>query len=120
MEKLKNTSVKIPQRIQSTFQYISIKKTFHYLFNREDFLNMYLNYNATKHICKPKVYKGFCCGKVFKKNALFQKYPNSLQINIASDDFECCNPLQSKAMKHKLCNLFLYKKHSSRSTFQTK
>lgn len=41
-----------------------------------------------------------------KKNELFQRYPQSLQLQIVYDDFEICNPLGSKANRHKVCAVY--------------
>lgn len=107
MKKTNDIDIKIPQRIQSTFQYVSILKTIQHLLDCDEFYDMYMKYNNfTKHKCEPDVYKSFCCGDVFKRNALFKKYPNSLQILIACDDFELCNALQSKAGNHKQCAFY--------------
>lgn len=100
--------------IESTIQYVSINQTLEYLFSRKDFFNMYFDYNNNKkHLCRSGVYKGFCCGNVFKNNQLFQKYPSSLQLFIGWDDFEICNALQSKASLHKVCGIYFSIKNIS-------
>ena len=44
----------------------------------------------------------YCDGVIFKKNQLFIEDPSALQIQLYCDELELCNPLGSKAKKHKL------------------
>ena len=44
----------------------------------------------------------YCDAKQFKESKLFQKHPCALQIQLFYDELEVCNPLGSKAKKHKL------------------
>lgn len=46
----------------------------------------------------------YCDGELFTQNALFQQDPCALQIQLFYDELEVCNPLGSKAKKHKLGN----------------
>lgn len=97
----------IPRLIQSTFQYISILETIKSLFRCNEFRDLYFEYNHGRdHVCQPGTYKDFCCGDNFKKIELFQRFPHSLQLQIASDDFEICNALSSKANLHKICPVY--------------
>lgn len=103
----KENSKSTPRLIQSSFQYVSIIETIRSLFLREDFKRAFQYNNIEKnHSCKSGEYTDFCCGNVFKNNELYQKHPNSLQIQIATDDFEVCNPLSSKASVHKICAVY--------------
>lgn len=102
---------KYPELISNTFQYIPISKTLKSLFRRPDFSAAYKQYNYNKqskdaHICAPGVYKSFCCGKTFKSSDLYQNYPASLQLHIASDDFQPTNPLLSKGSVYKICAIY--------------
>lgn len=109
LKKLKKNGkvLKIPRLMQSTFQYISILETIKTLFKCSDFHDLYFTHNnENDHICKSGQYKYFCCGDRFKKIELFRRHPNSLQLQIASDDFEICNPLSSKANRHKICAVY--------------
>ena len=44
----------------------------------------------------------YCDGTVFWSHPLFSLDPQALQIIVYYDDCEVCNPLGSKAKKHKL------------------
>lgn len=109
LERLKNNNMAIPQRIQSSFEYVSIIETIESLFNREQFKSVYLEHNSvvqSKHTCVNDIYERFCCGQKYKNTELFQANNHPLQIQIATDDFEPCNPLQSKAGSHKICAVY--------------
>lgn len=99
-------TLKIPRLIQTPFQYVSILETITTLFQCNEFRDLYFHHNNGRHICKPGNFKYFCCGDVFKKSEFFQRHPQSLQLQIASDDFEICNPLSSKANRHKICAIY--------------
>lgn len=109
LEKSKKSHVAIPRRIQSTYQYVSIVETIQSLFKREDFKECYFKFNSniqSEHKCVDGVFKHFCCGQKYKSTELFQTNTNSIQIQIATDDFEPCNPLQSKSGSHKICAVY--------------
>lgn len=94
--------------IQSTFMYISIKKTLLSLFNNEDFEQLYLNYNRNcDHVCRENVYERFCCGDVYKQSDFFQSNPLAIQLKIFVDDVEPCDALKSKAGKHKITAFYM-------------
>lgn len=96
-----------PKLVQSPFQYVSIIGTIRSLFLREDFQRAFRNnVSNSNHTCIEGEYSSFCCGSAFKKNDLFQQYPKSLQLQIATDEFEVCNPLGSKATLHKCCAIY--------------
>ena len=44
----------------------------------------------------------YCDGEAFLKSTLFQEDPCALQIQLYYDELEVCNPIGSKAKKHKL------------------
>lgn len=46
--------------------------------------------------------RDFCDGELFRNNQLFREDPSALQIQLYYDELELCNPLGSKAKKHKL------------------
>ncbi|XP_031632648.1 uncharacterized protein LOC116346626, partial [Contarinia nasturtii] len=98
----------LPVRLQCTFPYISILQSLKCAFKNKSFLETYLEYNkhGNGHTCKEGDYIDFCCGSVYKSRSIFQKFPNSLQIQIFLDDFEPCNPLGSKATLHKICGVY--------------
>lgn len=95
----------LPQLVESTYQYIPIIDTLRALFENQHFRKMYLEYNK-KVTSNTGVYEDFRCGSVFKNNALYQKYPNSLQIKIMTDDFTVANPLGPRSSTHKLCGMY--------------
>lgn len=53
------------------------------------------------------LYSDFTSGSNFRSNELFSAYPDSLQIVLATDDFDVCNGLGSKATMHKLCPVYM-------------
>lgn len=105
----KNHKMKVPKLIQSQYQYVSVLASIKSLFKCVEFREMYfepITGSQQEHNCQPGRYKYVCCGSTFKKNELFSKYPQSIQLQIASDDFEICNPLGSKANRHKVCGVY--------------
>lgn len=101
--------IALPIRLQCVFPYIPILKTIRCLANNEKWLQTYLDYNKSGgngHKCKDGEFVDFCCGEIFKNCELFQNYPNSLQIQIYTDDFEICNPIGSKSTIHKVCGVY--------------
>lgn len=106
MKRCSKSNIAIPRMIQSTFQFVPITKTLESLFRNEDFRNLYLKHNSGKHVCTAGQYKYFCCGSVYKNNELFRNNPHTLQIQVYTDDFETCNPVQSKKGIHKLCAVY--------------
>lgn len=44
----------------------------------------------------------YCDGTVYRSHTLFSEVPEALQIFLYYDDAEVCNPLGSRAKKHKL------------------
>lgn len=105
----KRRQIKIPKLIQSHYEYISILETIQSLFKCVEFREMYTKHNdylQKEHICQPGKYEYACCGSTYKKYKLFSENPHSLQLQIAYDDFEICNPLASKANRHKVCGVY--------------
>lgn len=101
------TKIAVPKLTECKFQYISIVDTLQALFLREDFREAYFKYNSsshTDHACVEGVFKGFCCGKVFSKNQLFQSDSLAVRLHTSNDDFEVSNPLGSKT--HKLSTFY--------------
>lgn len=84
------------------------------LFQREDFCTAYKKYNESSETkSKPGEYNDFQSGSAFANNELFKTHPNSLQIEIGTDDFEVCNPLGSKSTLHKICAVYFTIKNVS-------
>lgn len=109
LERDRQTNLVIPQRIQSTFEYVSIVDTIKSLFERDNFKTVYFKHNSenqSQHTCVEGVYERFCCGKKYKNSEFFQADKNRIQIQIGTDEFEPCNPLQSKAGAHKICAVY--------------
>lgn len=103
----KNTS--IPKLLQSKGHFISVAETIQTLFNNNKALrDLYFKYNEKErdHICEVGIYRSFCCGRVFRENELYKKYPESLQIRLFTDDFTVTNPLGPSASIHKLTAVY--------------
>lgn len=96
----------IPRLIASTCQFVPITEQLQQKFEVEEFRKLYLEYNSQKHVCVDGEYISFCCGDVYKKSELFCTDPYAIQLQIYTDDFEICSPLQSKAGIHKLCAVY--------------
>lgn len=92
----------VPQLVQCTLQYVPILDT---LFKRDEFKSIYFGEEG-RHSCVDGVYEDFCCGQLYKKTNLYRSSENCLQIQIGHDDFDICNPLQSKAGIHKVCGVY--------------
>lgn len=102
----------IPRLIQCTLSYVPILATLSSLFASDEFAAVYFEYNATNGSNAvgrdgSKNYTSFSSGTSFADNDLFRSHPNSLQLQIASDEFEPCNALQSKANRHKISAVYL-------------
>lgn len=93
--------LKIPRLLQSQLQYIPILETVKALFKCSEFRDLYWPHNSgNDHVCLTGRYEYFCCGNIYRNSKLLQCHPNSIQLRIASDEFEICNPLSSKANRH--------------------
>lgn len=104
--KRRGRSIWVPRLIQSTFQYVPIVQTLQTLFKSKEFREMYFQYNANKnHQCNEGTYFDYCCGSTFSKE-FFKKNPDCLKIQLYCDEFEICNPLQSKAGVHKVLAVY--------------
>lgn len=105
-ETKKDSKVQImyPVHAQSSFQYVPITKTLKSLFLRQEFKQLYFDYNnvstGSRHKCVDGIFKDFCCGRIYKKNDLFGYDPESIQIQLFTDGFEMCDALKSKANRH--------------------
>lgn len=105
LAKAKNHIMSVPRLVQCKYYYIPITETIASLFRNEDFRNMYLSHNEAM---KPasSTYSDFSSGAIFRSSELFRNHQNSIQIQIATDDFELCNALGSKATLHKVCAFY--------------
>lgn len=106
-KKFQTRIVKIPRLIQSHFQHISILGTLRSLFTHEEFARQYFEHNFQNQVCDTSKIINFCSGTTFKLIELFRNHPESVQLQLASDDFESCNPLGSKSNRHKICAVYL-------------
>lgn len=96
----------VARLIQSTFSYVSIIGTLRSIFKSKEFCEMYFQYNSNeRHTCTEGVYSDYCCGSTFKTE-FFKQNIDSLKIQLYSDEFELCNPLQSKAGIHKVLAVY--------------
>lgn len=120
MKRDRDTKISVPRLLQSSLQYVPIVKTLESLFRDEEFRKVYFEYNSEKHNCEDGSYKDFCCGNVFKQNSLFTDDRFALQIQLITDDFEPCSPLQSKAGVHTYIDrsIFFVEKYSSEASIE--
>lgn len=101
------SDIAVPRLIQCKFHYISITQSIISLFQREDFRKAYFEFNdISNRESKENVYVDFSSGTRFKNSELFANHPESLQIELATDDFDLCNAIGSKATIHKLCPVY--------------
>lgn len=100
-------TVCVVREIQNTFQFVSIVGTLESLFKETIFEEYYFKYNSSpNHDCDQAKLSDFCCGSTFKNNPFFRENPNCLKIQIYADEFELCNPLQSKSGIHKTWGIY--------------
>lgn len=96
----------VPRLIQSTFQFFSIVGTLQAIFKSKEFRDMYFQYNSSKtHNCTEGTIVDYCCGSTFKTD-FFKENPYSVKIQLYCDEFELCNPLQSKVGVHKSVGVY--------------
>lgn len=81
-----------------TCQYISIIDTIKFLFKSEKMQR--LSQQSKKGV-DGKMHD-YCDGTQFTHHALYNRYPNALQIQLYFDDLETTNPLGSKTKVHKM------------------
>lgn len=99
--------VSVPRLIQNTFQFVSIVETLRALFSFKYFEDYYFKHNSMQtHNCDEMKYSDFCCGTTFKNRDFFRDNPKCLKIQLYADEFEVCNPLQSKSGVHKMCGVY--------------
>lgn len=94
-----------PLMIQSTLQYVPMISTLIAFFKRQENLEMYLNFQVQHH-CDDSIIKRFCCGQLYRSQEFFRLNPSAIQIQIAIDDMEICDPLSSKSGLHKVCAVY--------------
>lgn len=94
-----------PLMIHSTLQYVPMISTLIAFFKRQENLEMYLNFQV-EHQCDDSIIKQFCCGKLYRSQEFFRLNPSAIQIQIAIDDMEICDPLSSKSGLHKVCAVY--------------
>lgn len=112
MKRIKGDNKSVPELLPSKGHYIPITETLRSLFKNDNtFRDLYDKFNGSHskdrdHVCESGIYRGFCCGSVFKNNKLFQDYPDSIQIRLATDDFTIANPLGPAASIHSLTAVY--------------
>lgn len=91
---------------QTTFQFVSIRRTIEARFHDDKFKEMYFNYNENvKHECHESIFHDFCCGSIYKNHDIFDS-KDAVQIRLAIDEFEPCDALKSKTGIHKMCGVY--------------
>lgn len=104
--KRKGRKIWAPRLIQSTFQFVSIVDTLRVLFNSKEFRDTYFEYNLNKdHKCTEGIFSDYCCGSAFNTE-FFKENQSCVKIQLYCDEFELCNPLQSKAGVHKILGVY--------------
>lgn len=98
--------IAIPKLVQCKFQFVSILRTLSMLFQNKKFENLYMEQTAN-YATSDNVYDSFRSGSAFKENTLYSSHPESLQIQLSTDDVEICNPLGSKSTLHKICAFYM-------------
>lgn len=58
------------------------------------------------HVRDDGLLSDFCDGELYKTHPLFSQDPHALQLILYFDEFEVCNPLGSRANKHKIGMFF--------------
>lgn len=108
MQKLQFSTETVPRLLPSKTHFIPITSTVRSLFSNQEFKNMYMQHNSQleRSTCEDGHYRNFCSGNVYKTSSFFQQYPNALQIQLATDGFEVCNPIGSKATIHSMCPIY--------------
>lgn len=101
----KKLQIEQPSLIQSKFPYISVVDTLKSFFRCKENSDMYFKFQA-EHQCQDNVYKYFCCGSLYKSKDFFRNNPNAIQLELAIDDFEICDPLSSKSNIHKITAVY--------------
>lgn len=87
------------EMVQCKYQHISLIETLRSVFARANFKNLFFN-SSDEQI--PGVYSSFRSGSIYKNSEFFKTHPDSIQIQISTDDLEICNPLGSKRTLHKI------------------
>lgn len=89
--------------VQSTFQFIPPSKTLATLFLNADFKQAFIEYNKQKQLngCVDGVYNDYCCGNVAKNFNIFRS-SDTINLQLAFDEFDACNGLKTKATVHKI------------------
>lgn len=101
----KEECLEIPTMIQSSLQYVPILSSLKIFFADKENRDLYLTYQREHH-CVEGIYERFCCGQLYQSSEFYQTNFNAIQIQLAIDDFEPCNPLGSKSSLHKICGLY--------------
>lgn len=99
----------VSKSVHTTFQFVPISETLRALFSSADFEEAYINFNSQKdHDCSPETYVNFCCGDLYNSSDFFKMNPLTIQLRLFTDDFEPCDPLKSKAEKHKITAYYFF------------
>lgn len=101
----KKEKIENPTLIQSTCQKVSIISTLKAFFRQPENVDTYFEYQAN-HKCIENSFENFCCGQVFKSQEFFRLNPDAIQLQLAIDDVEICDPLSSKSNLHKVCAVY--------------
>ena len=80
-----------------SIEYVPLEATLQSILSNEYSLRLILN---SEQYLDGRL-RNYCDGELYKKNKLFQKEPNALQIILYHDDFTVVNPIGNKTADHK-------------------
>ncbi|KAE8739116.1 hypothetical protein FOCC_FOCC015392 [Frankliniella occidentalis] len=99
----KKTGKSLPVQVAVNFQYISVKKTLTAVLNNKVLFDLI-------HSESPSTdgkMRSFLDGSLAREHPLLKQHPHTLRLVLYIDDFECANPIGSKAGPHKITAVYL-------------
>jgi len=114
MEQIFDSKLRIYKMVPQTctFTYVPIIETLTFLFKSDSFKKIIFE-SSNQKMLNCGIYNNLADGEMYKTNKFFQNSEQLIiQIEIFFDEFEICNPLDSKTLSHKIggfyfsiCNL---------------
>ncbi|KAK3917322.1 L-xylulose reductase [Frankliniella fusca] len=99
----KETGNALPVQVPVKFQYISVKKTLTAVLNNKVLFDLIHSETAGTD----GKMRSFLDGSLAGEHPLIKEHPHALRLVLYIDDFECANPLGSKAGPHKITAVYL-------------
>lgn len=84
---------------EETFVYIPILDSLKQLLSNERIASMILK---EPELCREGTFYDICDGAIYKNDEFYANHKNALMLLLYHDELEVCNPLGSKAGKHKV------------------